>query len=181
MSSRVLFSLASMPSHSPPRWPLEMMQVKGIMCGLPSSGLLPPRLSEPPPPCGAAGPRGAAAQRRAGASVERRGSNPAAQDGRAPTDRHQPEPKRQQRHLPLPGVAASERLGAQSGAPSFLRQPPDLQGPSSSARLRSTKQARPPQRQWRRKQAHVPVRAPSRSGAPPRPALLPSAQCCQAA
>lgn len=117
-----------------------------------SSGVLPPHLCEPPPPCGAACPGGAAAQRQAGAGVVRHGSRPARQDRGAAAHRHQPEPKHQQRHLPLPGAEASERGHAQSDTPSYLLQPPDLQG--TSACVSSAIQARP-QRQWRRQQAHL--------------------------
>lgn len=107
----------------------------------PSSGVLPPHLCKPPPPCGATRPGGATAQRKASTRVTRHRFPAAHQGGRATADRRQPEPKHQQRHLPLPCAEASERGDAPSGSPSYLHQPPDLQGPSDL--IGAAVQARP--------------------------------------
>lgn len=130
----------------------------------PSSGVLPPHLCKPPPPCGATRPGGATAERKASTRVTRHRFPAVHQGGRATASRRQPEPKHQQRHLPLPCAEASERSDAQSGSPPYLHQPPDLQGPShlSGAAV----QARP-QRQQRQQQAHLSVWALFSDRGPP--------------
>lgn len=118
------------------------------------SGVLSPPLCQPPPPCGEASAGGAAAQRQARTSLHQHGSYPARRDSRAPESRHQPEPEHQQRHLPLPGVEASERRRSQSSTPPYLGQPTHLQG--RSRRLCSTIQACSQRHGWQQ-QAHIPV------------------------
>lgn len=138
----------------------------------PSSGVLPPHLFKPPPPCGATSSGGATAQRQASTSVHRHRFTSADQDGWAPAVRHQPEPKHQQWNLPLPSAKASDYSDAQSGTPSYLCQPPVLQGPS--AVLSAATQARP--QGQRQQQAHLSVWELFRNRGPTWPALLPSNQ-----
>lgn len=158
---------------SPPVQLWSMYCTQNWSCRSPSSGVLPPHLFKPPSPCGATSSGGATAQRQASTSVHRHRFTSADQDGGAPAVRHQPEPKHQQRNLPLPRAEASDYSHAKSGSPSYLCQPPVLQGPS--AVVSAAIQARPQRQQWQQ-QAHLSVRELFCDRGPTRPALLPRSQ-----